>query len=520
MSMWYLLVVLLSVFEICSSSQRDPICDLISATNVANITDYLNWECNSTGFPVTNSCTWNGTVCHNDLITELSLISIGLDGTLPPSLGSMASLENILISSNFLYGSIPTSITCLSNLVFLDLFANDLSGTLPSEINLMSGLTRLDLSFNKISGTIPSIQNMSSMVRFQIGENLLNGKLPDFSHNLEMFLIILNANYLTGTLPAGLVQLASTLEYIYVDENYLTGVIPSSYGAMTMLYFLDLGTNSFSGTLPSSMSEMINLRFFKIPENFGISGAIPTTLGLLSRIENLSLEYTNLAGTIPSQLCDLQQDLTINVASTQIHCYGGCLTSENVNIIGASTVCPDGSILRRFLIIGGVLVGICVAGTAYYRFKVVATGAPTGNPTTPAETGTVATADTKEEDYNDPAGVGSRSVLTRTWRNIRAGFQYIHSCLFRNTLAIAFYKVAILLFISLFVERYWLFCALGFSPSPRPTRQLRAVHRRIWARVERTATIPARCRRLSLLYLTMFTALRLLTVSTVYCCVV
>ena len=172
MSMWYLLVVLLSVFEICSSSQRDPICDLISATNVANITDYLNWECNSTGFPVTNSCTWNGTVCHNDLITELSLISIGLDGTLPPSLGSMASLENILISSNFLYGSIPTSITCLSNLVFLDLFANDLSGTLPSEINLMSGLTRLDLSFNKISGTIPSIQNMSSMVRFQIGENL------------------------------------------------------------------------------------------------------------------------------------------------------------------------------------------------------------------------------------------------------------------------------------------------------------------------------------------------------------
>ena len=74
-----------------------------------------------------------------------------------------------------------------------------------------------------------------------------------------------------------------------------------------------------------------------------------------------------LAGTIPSQLCSTT-GLSINVDNTQIACYADCLTSANVIIHGASAVCPDGSIMKQFIIIVSILFCFSIGSTVYYKY--------------------------------------------------------------------------------------------------------------------------------------------------------
>ena len=76
-----------------------------------------------------------------------------------------------------------------------------------------------------------------------------------------------------------------------------------------------------------------------------------------------------IAGTIPSQLCS-STGLSMNVYNTQITCYAGCLTSANIIIHGASAVCPDGSILRLFLIIVGTCTFIGIMSTILYTYAL------------------------------------------------------------------------------------------------------------------------------------------------------
>ena len=76
---------------------------------------------------------------------------------------------------------------------------------------------------------------------------------------------------------------------------------------------------------------------------------------------------TFIGGTIPSGLCSTT-GFNINVTNTNIHCYSGCLTSSAVIIEGATHICPDGSIMERFVIVVGVCGSVCVLATVWYKY--------------------------------------------------------------------------------------------------------------------------------------------------------
>ena len=78
----------------------------------------------------------------------------------------------------------------------------------------------------------------------------------------------------------------------------------------------------------------------------------------------------NIAGAIPQELCS-STGLSLNVDNTGIQCYSGCLTSAKIIIHGASATCPNGSILRDFLVIVGVLVGLSMCAALCYAFPGV-----------------------------------------------------------------------------------------------------------------------------------------------------
>ena len=74
----------------------------------------------------------------------------------------------------------------------------------------------------------------------------------------------------------------------------------------------------------------------------------------------------HIDGSIPSSLCT-SSNLIIDVTDTSIDCYGGCLKTANVVVKGASSDCPDGSIMYHFLLITvGMLILMILLSTVYW----------------------------------------------------------------------------------------------------------------------------------------------------------
>ncbi|CAI7898250.1 unnamed protein product, partial [Closterium sp. NIES-54] len=78
-------------------------------------------------------------------------------GTIPTTIGNLAKLETLDLSSNQLSGAIPTAIGNLSNMNYLSLSYNRLSGTIPAAIGKLAILTHLDLRCNYLTGPLVNL---------------------------------------------------------------------------------------------------------------------------------------------------------------------------------------------------------------------------------------------------------------------------------------------------------------------------------------------------------------------------
>ena len=169
-------------------------------------------------------------------VVALRLGSNGLTGSIPPELGSLASLESMDLSSNELTGPIPAEIGDLANLETLDLGFNELAGPIPAELGNLSSLTRMWLSYSGVIGSIPGeLGNLSNLTHMRLG-----------------------SNGLTGPIPPELGSLAS-LESMDLSSNELTGPIPAEIGDLANLETLDLGFNELAGPIPAELGSLSSL---------------------------------------------------------------------------------------------------------------------------------------------------------------------------------------------------------------------------------------------------------------------
>ena len=112
-------------------------------------------------------------------LTELILSGNNLTGAIPPELGSLASLERLLLPNNNLTGEIPPLLGNVANLTSLWLNSNQLSGEIPTEFGNLANLRELNLGWNRLSGNIPSeLGNLSKLERLTLTVNRLSGCVP------------------------------------------------------------------------------------------------------------------------------------------------------------------------------------------------------------------------------------------------------------------------------------------------------------------------------------------------------
>jgi len=137
------------------------------------------WE----GFLGTDPCldSWPNVICSEGAVISLNLGKAGLSGTIPASLGALASLGQLYLDRNALTGTIPDSIGFIPSLVYLDLHNNSLVGTIPAALGSSSHLTMLDLSLlPHLTGTLPaSLAQLPMLYMSFAGDSGLTGPVPD-----------------------------------------------------------------------------------------------------------------------------------------------------------------------------------------------------------------------------------------------------------------------------------------------------------------------------------------------------
>ncbi|KAL9232180.1 hypothetical protein vseg_007318 [Gypsophila vaccaria] len=133
------------------------------------------WDINSV-----DPCTWNMVACSAEsFVLSLDMASLGLSGTLSPSIGNLTHLHSMSFQNNQLSGPIPVEIGRLQMLQTLDLSSNQFTGEIPDSIGYLGHLSYLKLSRNKLSGQIPElVANLTGLSFLDLSFNNLTGPTP------------------------------------------------------------------------------------------------------------------------------------------------------------------------------------------------------------------------------------------------------------------------------------------------------------------------------------------------------
>ncbi|KAJ1277943.1 hypothetical protein BS78_04G041300 [Paspalum vaginatum] len=266
----------------------------------------------------TNCCLWEGIICNVDgTVTNISLVSMGLEGHISPSLGN------------------------LTGLLKLNLSGNSLSGGLPRELLLSSSITVLDVSFNKLNGEFHELQSTpdSAMKVMNISSNLFTGYFPSTTLESMRNLAALNMsnNSFTGEIPSTICVDKPLFAVLDLSYNQFHGRIPPELGNCSSLAVIKAGQNQLSGTLPAELFNVTSLEHISFPNNHlqgtlapehvgklgdliildlgwnRLNGKIPNSIGQLKRLEELHLDNNNMSGELPPALSNCLNLTTITL---------------------------------------------------------------------------------------------------------------------------------------------------------------------------------------------------------------
>lgn len=253
-------------------------------------------------------CRWAGVACDGNFsITSLNISSMGLSGTLSPSVGLLPNLVNLSVADNHMSGCLPSEISALSLLVDLNISNNNFSCSFPSRFSHLKSLQILDAFNNNFSGGLPlELSLLISLKHLHLGGNFFGGRIPPQYGNMRgLEYLALSGNALTGRIPAELGSLTE-LQQLYLGYyNQLEGGIPVELGRLLKLVRLDISNSGLNGSIPSVLGYLSNLDTLFLQSN-GLTGAIPHELGKLHSLKSLDLSCNLLTGKIPLELANLR----------------------------------------------------------------------------------------------------------------------------------------------------------------------------------------------------------------------
>lgn len=156
------------------------------------------------------------------------------------------------VTNNELSGQVPSDISTLcKTLTVLDLSHNQIGGSLPSTIGNMASLRVLNLSQNLMQGSIPgNLGKIKDLKLLALSRNKLEGSIPESLGQLHSIEVIdLSSNFLSGAIPTVLANLKN-LKALLLNNNKLSGQIPLDLTNITSLSVFNVSFNDLSGSVP------------------------------------------------------------------------------------------------------------------------------------------------------------------------------------------------------------------------------------------------------------------------------
>ncbi|CAL5407199.1 unnamed protein product [Camellia sinensis] len=290
---------------------------------------------------------WDGIRCNNSRVTSITLASMGLvgqlsgdiqllselqtldlsynkglTGSLPPVIGQLKKLTNLILVGCSFSGPIPDTIGSLQQLRILSLNSNSFIGNIPPAIGNLSKLYWLDLADNKLEGPIPVSPGLDMLVNtkhFHFGKNNLSGEIPSklFSSKMTLIHVLFESNNLWGSIPSTL-GLVHTLEVLRLDRNLLIGPVPSNLNNLVHVQELFISNNRLTGPLPN-LTGMTLLNYVDMSNNTFDVSYFPPWFSTLKSLTTLMMESTQLQGPIPVTIFSLPQLQTVVLRSNQLN---------------------------------------------------------------------------------------------------------------------------------------------------------------------------------------------------------
>ena len=193
-------------------------------------------------------------------VDEIEIWHNELSGEIPPELGNLANLRELVIGGpTRLTGTIPSELGNLANLRGLWLEDTQLTGEIPPELGNLANLKWLNLSDNQLTSAIPpELGNLANLESLRLSDNQLTDAIPPELGNLaNLKWLYLSGNQLTDAIPPELGNLTNLRE-LYLYDNQLTGIIPPELGNPANLDVLAISRNQFAGCIPNSLRRFIH----------------------------------------------------------------------------------------------------------------------------------------------------------------------------------------------------------------------------------------------------------------------
>ncbi|PIA27930.1 hypothetical protein AQUCO_07400042v1 [Aquilegia coerulea] len=262
-------------------------------------------------------------VCSGNHIIELTVV--GNKTSTMPSLSSKLAQGTFSISDNtlsekFSIESFFTSLTKLSSLKVLTLVSLGLWGSLPAKINRFYSLQVLNISDNSIFGEItPQITLMTNLRSLVLADNMLNGSVPDLSRLAVLEELDLSGNGLGPEFPS----LGSKLVSVILRNNAFRCQIPSKLGNYDQLQHLDISSNQFIGPIPPNLFSLPSIHYLNLAGN-KVSGALSSNVSCNVKLEFVDLSNNHLTGKLP--LC-----IGFNSSNRFMSYSWNCLSAGDLN---------------------------------------------------------------------------------------------------------------------------------------------------------------------------------------------
>ncbi|KAL8210484.1 hypothetical protein R6Q57_004921 [Mikania cordata] len=390
----YALVLYLTSTVICGGNETDH----EALLKIKSLVTHDPYGALSTWNNSFDFCDWDHVYCgkRHRRVTNISLESNGLEGSLSPYVGNLSFLRMLSLGNNSFQGTIPHELGRLSRLRLLSLYQNKFSGVIPSNISGCFNLQRIGLSNNELVGSIPKeisylfklnflslfnnkltggippfLGNLTSMEVFSVKENPIGGSIPhtlghlknlkevylggcslygtipDSFYNLSLLTdISLGENQLTGSLHPAIGRMFPYLAVLQLWGNQLTGPLPPSISNCSRLRYFEVAINKFSGKLKIDFSKLRDVYFLNLRDNlFGSND--PDEMKFIDSLKNctkllkLELGNCNFQGVIPASIGNLSSQLNyLRLQGNQLH---GNLPTSIGNLVGLEMLSLGGN---------------------------------------------------------------------------------------------------------------------------------------------------------------------------------